>query len=328
MVNGMLVPSRTLCTFLPGILFAALVPTTPLAAQAPTPATPATQTPANPDASVVGEVPEKPKTPAELREQAWTMLTDAVTDDKHEETRVQALAALGLMGANPRSLGLVRDAMKDKDIDIRVAAALAAGQTKSPNITTDLRGLLDDKEPAVAFVAALTLWKMHDRSGEDVLTAVAEGDRKASANLMNGTKHSINKELHDPAAMAKYGATQGAYYLLGPFGIGLTAFEYLHKNGGDAARVSAIEAIAQNHTNPIRLQLIGATMDKDLGVRAAACKALARYHDKDVPPSLARVFDDTKPPVRLTAAAAYLISTGAVVGSPMESAEIPRNISH
>jgi HEAT repeat protein len=298
------------------------------AQQPPAPPTPTTQQPIDADASVVGAVPEKPKTPAQLRDQAWTMLTTAVSDDKHEETRVQALAALGLMGGNPRSLRLIKDAMKDKDIDIRVAAALAAGETKSPNVTTELRSMLDDKDPSVAFVAALTLWKMHDRSGEDVLAAVADGERKSTSTLLNGTKHSISKELHDPAAMAKYGATQGAYYLLGPFGIGLTAIEYLRKNGGDNARVSAIEAIAQNHTNPIRLELISATMDKDLGVRAAACKALARYHDKDVPPALAKVFDDAKPPVRLTAAAAYLVSTGAVPGSPVAGETIARNISH
>jgi len=273
---------------------------------------------ANPDGQVVETVPARPKTPAELKAQAWTMLTGAVTDEKHEETRIQALAALGLMGGNPRSLGLIKEALTDKDIDIRVAAVLAAGQTKSPNVTTDLRRMLDDKEPAVDFVAAMTLWKMHDRSGEDILTAVADGDRKTTGSLLNGAGHSINKELHDPTAMAKYGATQGAYLLLGPFGIGLTAFEYLHKNGGDSARVSAIEAIAQNHTAPIRAELISATTDKDLGVRAAACKALARYHESDVAPALAKVFDDLKPPVKLTAAAAYLISTGAVVGSPVE----------
>ncbi len=280
----------------------------------------------NPDAQVVGE-PAKAKSPAELRDKAWTMLTTAAQDN-HAETRVQALAALGTMGGNTRSLALIKDAMKDTDVDVRVAAALAAGQTKSPNVTTGLRTLLDDKEPAVAFIAALTLWKMHDRSGEDVLKAIVDGDRKTSAGMMHGTKHSINKQLHDPAAMAKYGATQGAYYFLGPFGIGLTAWEYLHKNGGDTARISAIEAIAQNHTAPIRAQLIDAMDDKDLGVRAAACKALARYHDKDVPAALGKVFDDSKPPVRLTAAAAYLISTGAVSGSPVEGETISHTRTH
>lgn len=289
--------------------------TVPMDSQEPTPP------PANPDAQIVAAPPAKPKSQAQLQDQAWTMLAAAATDT-HPEVRTQALAALGLMGRNVRSIGLIKDAMKDKDVDVRVAAAVAAGETKSPALTTPLRDLLDDKEPAVSFVAALTLWKMHDRSGEDVLTAVVDGDRKTTPGMVHGTSHAISKQLHDPTALAKYGATQGAYFLLGPFGIGLTALEYMRKNGGDTARVSAIEAIAQNHTTPIRNELIGATVDKDLGVRAAACKALARYHDKDVPPALAKVFDDVKPPVRLTAAAAYLISTGAVAGSPVEGETI------
>jgi len=303
---------------------------TPPQTPAPPPAAPQappaqTQNPApsannpddNPDAKIVESVPAKPKTPAQLRERAWSILSTAVADEKHADIRIQTLAALGLMGGNSRSLALIRTAMLDKNVDIRVAAALAAGQTKSPSIATDLRHMLDDKEPAAAFAAALSLWKMHDHSGEDILTAVADGDRKAVAGLIDSTGHDISKNLHDPAGLAKFGAMQGAYMLLGPFGMGLTAYEYLHKNGGDSARVSAIEAIAQNHTAPIRAELIGAVADKDLGVRAAAAKALARYHEPDVPPALAKVFDDTKPPVRLTAAAAYLISTRAVPGSPI-----------
>jgi HEAT repeat protein len=288
-------------------------------------AQPPAQAPAkDADGKIVESVPLKPKTPAQLREQAWTMLTDAVNDEKHAETRVQALAALGLLGSNPRSLDLLRKAMQDKDLDIRSAAAIAAGQTKSPDITTDLRRMLDDKEPSVAFTAALTLWKMHDRSGEDILTAVADGDRRSSAKFINGTEHDISRQLHDPAGLAKIGALQGASMLLGPFGIGIGAYEYLHKNGGDSARTAAIDAIAQNHTAPIRKELLGALVDKDLGVRAAAAKALARYHEPDVPPALAKVFDDVKPPVRLTAAAAYLISSGAAVGSPVEGETVPR----
>jgi HEAT repeat protein len=281
----------------------------------------------DPDAKIVDAAPPKPKTPAQLKQEAWALLTDAVNDDKHAELQIQALAALGLMGSNSRSLGMIESAMKDKDVDIRIAAALAAGETKSPNATTPLRAMLDDKEPAVDFVAALTLWKMHDRSGEDILTAVADGDRKTSAKFISGTTHQINKELHDPAALAKYGALQGASMLLGPFGIGITAFEYLRKNGGDEARVSAIEAIAQNHTAPIRAELIAAATDKDLGVRAAACKALARYREPEAAKALAIAFDDQKAPVRLTAAAAYLISTGAVIGSPV-TGEIAHAAAH
>jgi HEAT repeat protein len=291
----------------------------------PTPATDPDQAPSKESEGKIVEAPTiPPKTPAQLKDQAWTMLSGAVADQKKPETQIQALAALGIMGNTPRSLELIRTAMTDKDVDVRVAAALAAAQTGSPDITTDLRRMLDDKEPGAAFAAALSLWKMHDRSGEDILTAVADGDRKTAPGLMHGTEHDIDKQLHDPAGVAKYGAMQGAYMLLGPFGIGITAFEYMHKNGGDSARVTAIEAIAQNHTAPIRKELIGATTDKDLGVRAAACKALSRYHDPDVPPAIAKVFDDSKLPVRLTAAAAYLVASGAAVASPLDGAVVRR----
>jgi HEAT repeat protein len=294
------------------------------ASQGQTPAQPSQSPAGDPDSEIVTAPTGPPKTPAQLKDQAWSMLKAAVLYTKRPQTQIQALAALGTMGNNERSIGMIRAAMDDKDVDVRVAAALAAGQTKSRNLTTDLRRLLDDKEPTVAYIAALTLWKMHDRSGEDILTAVADGERKTAPGLMHGTEHDIDKQLHDPAGIARFGALQGASLLLGPFGFGITAYEYIHKNGGDSARVTAIEAIAQNHTAPIRRELISATLDKDLGVRAAACKALGRYHDPDVPPVIAKVFDDSRPGVRLTAAASYLVSTRVAPGSPLEGENAPR----
>ena len=50
--------------------------------------------------------------------------------------------------------------------------------------------------------------------------------------------------------------------------------------------------------------------DKDPGVRAAAAKALGKtYHDSEISDALLPVFDDSKRPVRLTAAAAYINAT-------------------
>ena len=199
---------------------------------------------------------------------------------------------------------------RDPDLDVRTAAALAAGQTRDRNLTTPLRNLLDDKEPQVAFTAAMTLWKMNDKSGEDILVAVVDGDRSAGPTLMHGTEHKINKELHDPAAMAKMGALQGASMLLGPFGFGITAFEYIHQSGGDLSRVSAIEEIAQERTEPIHKELVAALGDKDQAVRAAAAKALVDYHDKATSMAVYALLADSKQPVRLTAAAAYLRTMG------------------
>jgi HEAT repeat protein len=278
----------------------------------------------DPDAGIVEGPPEKPKTPAELKDQAWSMLSTTMADQKHPITQIQCLAALGIMGSNARSLELIETAMTDKDVDVRTAAALAAGQTKAAAITTDLRGMLDDKEPQVAYTAALTLWKMHDRSGEDILMAVVDGDRRDTPTMMHGIQQSMYRELHDPAGLMKYGALEGAGLLLGPFGFGVAAFEYLHKNGGDVARAAAIEAIAQNRTPPIRKAVVAALTDKDVAVRAAAAKALGPYKDPAISPELAKLFWDSKAPVRLTAAAAYLVSTGVAPGSPPDPQYVPR----
>jgi hypothetical protein len=254
-------------------------------------------------------------TPEQRSDEAWTLLTNAVGDVKHPQTRIQALAALGLM-RSPRSEKMLTDAMGDADLDVRTAAALAAGQTKDRNLTTNLRNLLDDKEPQVAFTAAVTLWKMNDRSGEDILMAVTDEERSAGPTMMHGTEHRLSKDLHDPALLARLGATQGAFMLLGPFGFGLTAIEYMRRSGGDFARVSAIELVSQERTEPIHKELVAALRDKDPAVRAASAKALVDYHDKETSKAIYALFADPKQPVRLTAAAAYLRTTG-VPGPPV-----------
>jgi HEAT repeat protein len=268
--------------------------------------TPSAQTPTTADVVVTDR---RNNTTAQNTTEAWDMLTTAVQDSKHAELRIQAIAALGTLGNNARSEAFIVEAMKDPDVDVRTAAVLAVGETKDRNLATNLRTMLDDKEPQVAFVAATTLWKMKDPSGEDILLAVVNGERKANAGLKSSTMHTVGKDLHNPATLARIGALQGATMLLGPFGFGITAYEYMRKNGGDSARVTAIEQISQEKTDPIRTTLIAALGDKDTAVRAAAAKALGSYREKPVSDALLAVFDDIKPPVRLTAAAAYILSS-------------------
>ena len=128
--------------------------------------------------------------------------------------------------------------------------------------------MLDDKEPQVDLAAAMTLWKMGDKSGEDILMSVVDGDRGTSAtpSMMHDTGHKINRDLHDPAKLAKLGAIQGAYMFLGPFGYGITAFNFIHQSGGDLARAAAIEQISQERIDPVHKELITALGDKDLTV--------------------------------------------------------------
>ena len=250
------------------------------------------------------------RTVAENTSEAWETITTALNDPKHSDVRTQALAALGTLGNNPRGAKLITSAMKDPDFDVRTAAILAAGQTKDRNLTTPIRQMLNDNEPQVAFTAATTLWKMNDHSGEDILIAVVNGDRKATATLKDSTEHTISKDLHSPSTLARIAALQGASLFLGPFGFGVGAYEYMHKNGVDTSRVTAVEQLSEEKTAPIRTTLIDALNDKDPAVRAAAAKALgATYHDKEISDALLAAFDDSKRPVRLTAAAAYINAT-------------------
>ena len=250
-------------------------------------------------------------TPAENTHRAWDLLNSTVKDTKHVDSAIQGLAALGTMGNDPHAAELLSAAMKDPERDIRIAAVIAASQTRNPRLMQPIRAALDDVEPEVGFVAATTLWKLHDYTGEDFLISVAAGDRKANGTLMHGAGHSASRTMHSPAALAKLGATQGAAYLLGPFGIGIAAVEYARKNGGDSARATSIDLLAEQHTPAIHKELIDALEDKDAAVRASAAKGLGQWNDAATSTALAPLIDDTKLPVRLTAAAAYLrASTG------------------
>jgi hypothetical protein len=272
-----------------------------------TPATPPAQTPAAEDNAKTPSTDRLQNTVAANTQEAWENLTTAVQDPKHSDLRTQALAALGTLGTNPRAATLIVAAMKDPDYQVRSSASLAAGQTKNRNLTTDIRSMLNDKEPQVALAAATTLWKMDDRSGEDILVAVVNGERKATASLKDSTMHTVNNDIHSPATLARIGALQGASILLGPFGFGITAYEYMRKNGGDSARALAVEQLSQEKTGPVRATILAALADKDPAVRAAAAKAVGiNYHDKPAANALLPLFDDSKQPVRLTASAAYI----------------------
>jgi hypothetical protein len=234
---------------------------------------------------------------------AWTMLTEAM--HKNTQSHIIALAALGTMGSNPRAARLITESMQDSDLDVRTAAILAAGQTQNHALIPALRERLHDSEPQAVFSAAVTLWKMHDRGGEEILKDIASGDRKAKPGLMHGAKNDMNHELHDPAALATMGANEGASLLLGPFGFGIRAVEYMRKSGSDPARATAINLLAERHI-AMRSDLIESLSDKDAAVRAAAARALGQSHAPENLKPLGNLFTDARLPVRLTAAAAYI----------------------
>jgi len=239
-------------------------------------------------------------------DRAWSMLTSNAAPDKSQQDRIQALAALGSMGVDPRAEHLIGQAITGHDMDVRTAAILAAEHTKNPQLIDELRRALDDKEPQVAYAAAVTLWRMHDSSGEDLLLAVVAGDQPVKPGMIKREKHKAAKELHNPRTLATMGIEHGGGFFLGPFGFGLKALEFIHKNGGDADRAAAVDLVAEEHTEEVHAALIDALDDKDFAVRAAAARALGNWPGNDTASKLRKLFDDDRLAVRLSAAASFI----------------------
>ncbi len=258
-------------------------------------------------ASVVG-MPAP--TRAEVLNDAWNMLQDGVTA-KRADTRVDALGALSLLSGNPKAEQMVRAAMNDTNIDVRLAAIVAAGQMDKtrpghPGFRTELHSLLASDDPKVSFAAASTLWSLHDTSGQDVLIATAEGERASDYSFLKRSERNANRTLHNPEALAKIAMTQGLVILVPPVGMGMGAYNYLKGTPGASPQVSAVVQLASAHTPEVQEALIEASRTKDPGARIAAAEALANFPGPEVQNALSALLTDDKLQVRLTASAAYI----------------------
>jgi HEAT repeat protein len=284
----------------------------------------------NADAGIVGdnsaEEPDEPVAAApavdkgHASDTAWEMIQSGLKNTK-PQLRIDALAAVGTLGGYSRAEELAKAAMTDSERDVRLAAAVAIGAMNDRKLIPTLREALDDKAPEVSFAAAVALWKLHDRSGEPVLYGVLAGERKAAPGAIGAEMHEANKDLHSPTALARIGAEQAGYALLGPFGIGLDAAKMMMKGSNvNSARVLTANLLATDKTPTTQQQFLDALHDKNSFVRSASAKALGNYRGKEVSDALFDTFTDKKPAVRLMAAASYIRVSTPVKKRSRESA--------
>lgn len=240
---------------------------------------------------------------------AWEMLKAALSDSKTKArpARIDAVTAIGTLSDFEQAQKWLQDAGRDPDRYVRLAAIVAMGGSKAKIFIPDLKAALEDSAPEVSFAAAVSLWKMHDRSGENVLYAVLAGQRKVKQGAVGAGLHQANEDLHSPSKLAAIGAEQGAYALLGPVGFGIDAYKMTRSgNNGNSARVLTATFLAEDKSNATRQQLVDALADHDYFVRSAAARALGDFQGEQVTGALQDAFGDPKPAVRLMAAASYI----------------------
>jgi HEAT repeat protein len=237
---------------------------------------------------------------------AWEMMEAASKASKPQE-HISLLVALGTLGGYKQAEDMLTAAMKDSDIDIRLAAVASAGTSGDRALIPALRIAMEDQAPEVVVTAAASLWKMGDHTGMDVLQEVLTGQMKAKSGLLKSSMHTVNRDLHDPSLIATMGAEEGASMLFGPVGIAISAAKFAHPGPtANSPRVISASLLAEDLSESTKTALIQTLKDKDPFVRQASAKALAKFKGKDVTDALVDGFDDLKPSVRYMSAASYI----------------------
>jgi HEAT repeat protein len=250
---------------------------------------------------------------AQPEKSAWDVLKPGLVDTNPLNRR-QAVTATGSIGLDPEAIRLVEWALKsDTDPLIRATAAAELGEMKSRQSIPALKAALDDPSGEVGFAAAQALWDMGDKTGRGFIEDVVAGQQVATDGGVKGALRRADRLRYDPKKMAVIGARSASGALLGPFNIGVIAAEQVFKGGAAAARMQALNLLAQDcDAQTFKLLLAASTDDKTWAEKAAASKALGRCGNRDAIPKLELNLSDSN-------AAVKFMSAGAIIRLTLKS---------
>ncbi len=260
---------------------------------------------------------------AQPEKSAWDVLKPGL-QDTNPLNRRQAVTATGSIGLDPEAIRLVEWALKsDTDPLIRATAAAELGEMKSRQSIPALKAALDDPSGEVGFAAAQALWDMGDKTGRGFIEDVVAGQQVATDGGVKGALRRADRLRYDPKKMAVIGARSASGALLGPFNIGVIAAEQVFKGGAAAARMQALNLLAQDcDAQTFKLLLAASTDDKTWAEKAAASKALGRCGNRDAIPKLELNLSDSNAAVKFMSAGAIIRLT--LKSDAAASASLPR----
>jgi HEAT repeat protein len=248
---------------------------------------------------------------------AWDILEKGHTS-RHAKERIIAVRALGQLPGNSRAVELAEELIVDGEPDVRVAAALTLGQLNAVRSIPLLREALKDKNIHVDFAASNALLSLGDSSGYAIYYEVLIGKRKSGEGPVEEQKRLIK----DPKAMTltMLGTAAG----FAPYaGYGWAMFQVISKDYAGPVRVEAVQKLAKDADAQTEAALIEAASNKNWKLRVAALEAIAQRGDPRLADTLASHVSDKNQAVRCAAAAGFIRLSGAKEPEIQQSRALP-----
>ena len=234
-------------------------------------------------------------------------MLDQALKTRNPDTRKQAVVALSIGGAREPFLTMLSSMLDDKDWAVRLATVASLSDLKSPTAVNALRKALDDRTPEVAFAAAKALWGLEDPAGKNALLSVLSGDTRTSAGYFTKETRDAMRMMHTPKPMFILALKTGIGFAPVPgLGEGMSSMQGLLADSGASGRAMAALLLGNDRDPETASVLREALSDKQWSVRTAAIHSLALRDDPSMEAVFVPLLDDSKEPVRLSAAAAYL----------------------
>ena len=250
-------------------------------------------------------------------EVAWNVLEKGHRSHNTKE-RINAVRALGQLLDNPRAVELAEECIKDKNPDVRAAAALVLGQLSSVRSIPLLKDALRDKSIQVDFAASNALLSLGDSSGYAIYYQVLVKRHKTGEGPVEEQKRLVK----DPKAMTlmMLGIAAG----FAPYaGYGWAMFQVMSKDYAGPVRVEAAHKLAKDHNAQTETALVEAASDKSWKVRMAALEVLAQRDDPRLADTLASHVLDKNQAVRCAAAAGFIRLSRAKESAVQQTSTLP-----
>ena len=271
-------------------------------------------------ALVIASIEFAAEIPADARQPALDALNTSLLEGNFER-RTEALEAIASVAFPDKDLvEKAEAALKDKEIEVRIAAALALGDLNSPIAIPALHNALDDPSGEVAFSAARALAEMGDQEGRNFLIAVLSGERNDSPGIMTNAMREAKKRIKHPESLLYMGAEDATGAMFGPAAIAFPAVKdtmQLRAKGGPV-KTSAAAYLAKD-PEPYAITLLEwALNDSSQAVKLEAAEGLGQRGNAGSIPKLQPLLKDPHPLVRDFAAAAIIriLDRNGEAGSP------------